>query len=62
MLYPGTEPGYRSGKSTIDSLGLNRDTGCYGLDGTGFETLQGQYIFLYSKSSEPPVGPTEPPI
>ena len=26
---------------------LNLDTGCYGLDGPGFETLQGQEIFLY---------------
>jgi len=46
----------------VASLLLNLDTGCYGLDGQGFETPQGQEIFLYSKPSEPPLQPTEPPI
>jgi len=34
----------------------------YWLDGSGFESRQGQEIFLSSKTPGPPLGPTQPHI
>jgi hypothetical protein len=37
-------------------------TTTYGPDGPGFESRQGQQIFLFSKTFRPALGPTQPPI
>jgi len=34
----------------------------YGLDGVGFDFQQRQEIFLFSKTSRPPVRPTQLPV
>jgi hypothetical protein len=51
ILRLGKEPGQLSG------IALD-----YGLDDRGFESRQGLGIFLFTTTSRPALGPTQPPI
>jgi hypothetical protein len=46
-------------KHEISAVGIGIG---YGLNGLGFEFRQGQEIFVFSKTSRPSLGPTQPPI